>query len=140
MVDESSGHAIDALYVEERTFPPPEDFAKQANAQPDIYERDPEQFWEQEGRNRVTWFKDFDKLSEWELPYAKWYIGGKLNVCYNCVDRHVENGDGDKVAYFWEGEPEDRRRITFADLRSEVVRAANGFKKAGISRGTHVAV
>jgi acetyl-CoA synthetase len=141
MANESSGHAIDALYVEERTFPPPEDFAQQANAKPDIYERDPDEFWEKEGRERVTWFEPFDKLLEWDLPYAKWYVGGKLNVCYNCVDRHVESGNGDKVAYFWEGEPEgDRRRITFADLQAEVVKAANGFKEIGIGRGTHVGV
>jgi acetyl-CoA synthetase len=141
MANESSGHAIDALLVEERTFPPPEDFAKQANAQPDIYDRDPEEFWETEGRERITWFKPFDTLLEWDLPYAKWYVGGKLNVCYNCVDRHVESGNGDKVAYFWEGEPEgDRRRITFADLQGEVVKAANGFKEIGIGRGTRVGV
>ncbi|MFL5798610.1 MAG: acetate--CoA ligase [Actinomycetota bacterium] len=140
MNEQSSGHTIDALMSERRTYPPPPDFAAQANAKPDIYERDPEEFWETEGRNRVSWYQPFDKLLEWELPYAKWYIGGKLNVCYNCVDRHVENGQGDKVAYFWEGEPEDRRRITFSDLQHEVVRAANVFKKAGIARGTHVGV
>src|SRR5438874_2811656 len=138
---ETKQHAIETILLEERRYPPPEDFASQANAQPDIYDRDPEEFWETEGRERVTWFKPFDKLLEWELPYAKWYVGGKLNVCYNCVDRHVENGNGNKVAYFWEGEPEgDRRRITFADLRAEVVKAANGFKEIGIQRGTHVGV
>ena len=62
------------------------------------------------GRDRVTWFEPFPKLYEWEPPYAKWYLGGKLNVCFNCVDRHVEAGKGDKVAYYWEGEPEDERR------------------------------
>ena len=73
---------------------------------------------------RVTWFEPFSKLYEWEPPYAKWYLGGKLNVCFNCVDRHVEAGNGDKVAYYWEGEPEDERRtITFADLQRDVVRS-----------------
>ena len=134
-------NTIDTMLLEERRYVPDPAFARQANAQPDVYERDWEEFWETEGRNRVSWYQPFDKLLEWELPYAKWYIGGKLNVCYNCVDRHVENGDGDKVAYFWEGEPEgDRRRITFADLRAEVVKAANGFKEIGIQRGTHVGV
>jgi len=113
----SSGHAIETILLEERRYPPPSDFAAQANAQPEIYERDFDEFWETEGRERVTWFEDFQQLYEWELPYAKWYVGGKLNVTYNCVDRHVEAGDGDKVAYYWEGEPEDERRtITFADL------------------------
>ena len=98
------------ILLEERRYPPPEDFAAQANAQPDIYDRDFEEFWEREGRERVTWFEPFDELYEWEQPYAKWYLGGKLNVTYNCVDRHVEAGNGEKVAYYWEGEPEDERR------------------------------
>ena len=98
------------MLLEERRYPPPPEFAAQANAQPDIYDRDFEEFWEREGRERVTWFEPFTKLYEWEPPYAKWYLGGKLNVCYNCVDRHVEAGRGDKVAYYWEGEPEGDRR------------------------------
>ncbi|TMK61663.1 MAG: acetyl-coenzyme A synthetase, partial [Actinobacteria bacterium] len=110
------------MLLEERRYPPPEDFAAQANAQPEIYERDWEEFWETEGRERLTWFEPFSKLYEWELPYAKWYLGGQLNVCFNCVDRHVEAGNGEKVAYYWEGEPEeDRRTITFADLQRDVV-------------------
>ena len=91
--------------------------------------------------NRVTWFEPFSKLYEWEPPYAKWYLGGKLNVCFNCVDRHVEAGNGDKVAYYWEGEPEDERRtLTFADLQREVVRFANALKKLGVKKGTPVAI
>ncbi len=132
---------ISALLLEERRFPPPEDFAAHANAQPDIYERDFEEFWETEGRERVSWFEDFDTLYEWEPPYARWYVGGKLNVCFNCVDRHVEAGNGDKVAYFWEGEPVgERREITFADLQRDVVRFANALKKVGVRKGTPVAI
>ena len=124
---------IDALQEESRRFPPPPEFAAQANAQPDIYTRGFEEFWEQEGRARVSWFRPFDKLYEWEPPYAKWYLGGQLNVCYNCVDRHVEAGRGDKVAFYWEGEPVDERRtITFSDLQHEVVRFANGLQKLGV--------
>src|SRR5215210_4436589 len=107
---ETRAAAIDALLLEERRYPPPEGFTAQANAQENIYSRDWEEFWETEGRDRVTWFEPFEQLYEWELPYAKWYAGGKLNVCFNCVDRHVEAGRGDQVAYFWEGEPEDERR------------------------------
>src|SRR5213595_1519115 len=116
----TTGPAIETILLEERRYPPPEDFASQANAQPDIYEQSFEDFWEREGRERVTWFQDFDQLYEWEQPYAKWYLGGKLNVTYNCVDRHVEAGNGDKVAYYWEGEPEDDRRTesTWAWCRS----------------------
>ena len=130
------------MLLEERRYAPDPEFARQANAQPDIYERDWEEFWETEGRNRVTWFEPFTKLYEWEPPYAKWYLGGKLNVCFNCVDRHVEAGkEGDKVAYYWEGEPEEERRtITFADLQREVVRFANGLKKLGVGKGTPVGI
>jgi acetyl-CoA synthetase len=89
----------------------------------------------------VSWFRPFDQVYEWEPPYAKWFLGGKLNVCYNCVDRHVEAGRGDKIAYHWEGEPEDERRtLSFADLQAEVVRFANGLKKLGVEKGTPVAI
>src|SRR5437870_1902435 len=137
----TTGHAIETILLEERRYPPPEDFASQANAQPDIYEQSFEEFWEREGRERVTWFQDFDQLYEWEQPYAKWYLGGKLNVTYNCVDRHVEAGSGNKVAYYWEGEPEDERRtITFADLQRDVVRFANALKSLGVKKGTPVGI
>jgi len=133
--------AIDTLLLEERRYPPSEEFAAQANAQPDIYDLSLDELWEREGRERVTWFEPFTDLYEWEPPYAKWYLGGKLNVCFNCVDRHVEAGLGDKVAYFWEGEPEDERRtITFADLQREVVRFANALKTLGVKKGTPVAI
>src|SRR6184192_2442913 len=138
---ETKQHAIETILLEERRYSPPEDFASQANAQADIYDRDFEEFWETEARERVTWFEPFDKLLEWEPPYAKWYLGGKLNICFNCVDRHVEAGNGAKVAYYWEGEPEDERReLTFSDLQKEVVRFANGLKKLGVKKGTPVAI
>ncbi len=133
--------AIETMFLEERRYPPPADFAREANAKADIYERDPDEFWETEGRERVTWFHPFEQLLEWEPPYAKWYLGGKLNVCFNCVDRHVEAGQGDKVAYHWEGEPEDERRtITFSELQADVVRFANALKKLGVKKGTPVAI
>ncbi len=135
-----STKTIDTLLLEERRYPPPAEFAAQANAQPDIYERDPEEFWSTEGRERVTWFEDFDTVLEWELPYAKWFVGGKLNVTYNCVDRHVEAGNGDKVAYYWEGEPGDRRELTFADLQRETKKLANALKSLGVKKGTPVGI
>src|SRR6266576_4480927 len=134
-------NTIETMLLEERRYAPDPEFARQANARPEIYERDWEEFWETEGRNRVTWFEPFSRLYEWEPPYAKWYLGGRLNVCFNCVDRHVEAGNGDKVAYFWEGEPGDERRtITFADLQREVVRFANALKKLGVAKGTPVGI
>ena len=137
----SQQQTIETIFLEDRRYPPDAEFARQANAQPEIYERDFEEFWETEGRERVTWFEPFDKLLEWEPPYAKWYLGGKLNICFNCVDRHVVAGNGDKVAYYWEGEPVDERReLTFSDLQREVVRFANGLKKLGVKKGTPVAI
>jgi acetyl-CoA synthetase len=133
--------AIDALLLEDRRYEPPQDFTAQANADASIYKRDFEEFWATEGRERITWFEPFQRLYEWELPYAKWYLGGKLNVCFNCVDRHVEAGNGDRVAYYWEGEPEgDRRKITYAQLQRDVVRFANVLKKIGVGKGTPVAI
>jgi acetyl-CoA synthetase len=131
---------IDALLSEQRRYPPPPEFAD-ANAGPGFYEQDPDGFWEREGRERIDWVTPFSTLREWTPPYAKWYLGGKLNVCHNCVDRHVEAGDGEKVAYHWEGEPVgDLLAITYADLQRRVVRFANTLKKLGVGRGTNVAI
>ncbi len=132
---------IAALMAEAREYPPDPEFTAQANAKPGFYDQDPDEFWEKEARERISWFTDFTQLKQWDRPHAKWYLGGKLNACYNCVDRHVENGLGDKVAYYWEGEPaDDRLTITYADLQSRVVKAANAFKSLGIGKGTKVGV
>src|ERR1051325_9752606 len=135
-----SGQAIDTLLLEERRYPPPADFSAQANGQPAIYDEPFEAFWEREGRERVTWFEPFTDLLEWNRPFAKWFIGGKLNIAYNCVDRHVKNGLGDKVAYHWIGEPGDTRTITYADLHREVQKAANALLELGIQTGDRVAI
>src|SRR5437764_9773802 len=124
--------AIEAMQLEERRDSPPPDFAAQANARPDIYERGLEEFWEQEARERVSWLEDFDTLLEWEPPYAKWFVGGKLNVCHNCVDRHVEAGNGDRVAFHWRGEEGEELDITYADLHRDVQKFANALKDHGI--------
>ncbi|MGI8608719.1 MAG: acetate--CoA ligase [Candidatus Dormibacteria bacterium] len=135
--------AIETMQEETRTYPADPDFARQANAQPEIYGQglDREEFWRAEALKRVAWFEPFDRVLQWDMPYAQWFLGGKLNVTYNCVDRHVEAGLGDKIAYFWEGEPVgDRRRITFSDLQREVVRFANGLKQLGVKKGTPVGI
>ncbi len=132
---------IETMFLEERRYPPSPEFSKQANAQPDIYDRSFEEFWTSEGRERVSWYEPFTKLYEWKPPYAKFFLGGTLNVSYNCVDRHVEAGNGSKVAYYWEGEPEgERRAITYADLLRDVSRFANGLKSLGVTKGTPVAI
>jgi acetyl-CoA synthetase len=136
-----SDHTIETMLLEERRYPPPEEFAAHANAKPEIYDEPFEAFWEREGRERLSWFEPFTELYEWKPPYAKWYLGGTLNVCFNCVDRHVDAGNGDKVAYHWEGEPEgEERAITYADLQRDVVRFANALKKIGVQKGTPVAI
>ena len=134
---------IDALMTERREFPPPPAFAAQSNATPDLYERaerDFEGFWAEMARERLSWYRDFDTTLEWELPYAKWFLGGKLNAAYNCVDRHVEHGLGSKVAYFWEGEPGDTRTLTYADLQREVAKTANALKALGVKTGDRVGI
>src|ERR671914_294125 len=134
---------IEALLAERRTFPPDPAFAAQANAQPGLYdeaERDFEAFWGKLARERISWSKPFDTTLEWDLPFAKWFVGGELNIAYNCVDRHVERGLGDKVAYHWIGEPGDTRTITYADLQREVSKAANALRELGVDTGDRVAI
>ena len=134
-----SDRAIDTLLAEERRYPPPAEFAAHANAQPDVYERDPDEFWRAEAE-RISWFEPWQELCDWQAPYAKWFAGGQLNVCFNCVDRHVEAGLGDRVAYHWEGEPGDTETITYAELQRRVVRFANALREAGVRKGTPVAI
>ena len=134
---------IENLLAESRLFPPDPAFAAQANATEDLYaeaEADFEAFWAKRARERISWTKPFDKTLEWELPFAKWFTGGELNVAYNCVDRHVENGLGDKVAYHWIGEPGDTRTLTFRDLLREVSKTANALKELGVGTGDRVAI
>jgi acetyl-CoA synthetase len=128
------------MLLEDRRYPPDHEFAAQANAQAELYDLDFEELWARESQ-RLTWFEPWTTLLEWKPPYVKWYLGGKLNVCFNCVDRHVEAGRGGKVAYHWEGEPEgDRRELTYADLQAEIVRFANALKELGVRKGTKVAI
>jgi len=134
---------IDALLTERREFPPSAEFTAQANATRELFalaERDNEAFWAQMARERLTWSRDFDQTLEWDLPYAKWFLGGKLNASYNCLDRHVERGLGGKVAYHWEGEPGDSRTLTYADLLREVAKTANALLEMGVKTGDRVGI
>src|SRR3954463_7181496 len=139
-----SDRAIEVFGLEDRTFPPPDWFVKDAyvtdRSLHDEAERDHEAFWAKQARELLDWQRDFDTTLEWELPFAKWFIGGQLNVSENCVDRHVAAGRGDKVAFHWEGEPGDTRTITYADLLDEVQRFANVLKGLGVQRGDVVAI
>ena len=135
--------AIDDFYLEERQFPPPEGFAAQAVV-PDraIFERaeaDTEAFWAEQA-GALDWFEPWHTVLEWDLPFARWFVGGTLNVSFNCLDRHVAAGRGERVAFHWEGEPGDTRTITYAGLLAEVERFANVLKGLGVRRGDRVAV
>jgi acetyl-CoA synthetase len=134
---------IEGLLLEQRTFAPDPAFAARANATAALYEeaeRDPEAFWAALARERLSWSTPFETTLEWDLPFAKWFTGGELNVAYNCVDRHVERGLGDKVAYHWIGEPGDTQTITYADLQRRVGRAANALRELGVGLGDRVAI
>ncbi|MDE0805328.1 MAG: acetate--CoA ligase [Acidimicrobiales bacterium] len=140
--DSAGSPTIEALGAETRTFAPPPDFAAQALTDDrslfDEAAADPVAFWERQARELVTWRKDWHTALEWELPYAKWFDGGTLNVSENCLDRHVQAGRGDKVAYHWEGEPGDTRTFTYAQLLDEVCRFANVLKDLGVGKGDRV--
>ncbi len=134
---------IEALLSEERVFEPPAAFAANALiSDRSIYERasaDHEAFWAEQAEG-IAWFKRWDRVMEWTPPWVKWFVGGTLNASYNCLDRHLEAGGGDKVAYHWEGEPGDRRTITYHELYEETCRLANALKALGVQRGDRVAI
>jgi len=133
---------IEALLEERRTFSPPKSFIEQANADDAaIYEQaedDPDAWWASQAE-RLDWFEKWDKVLEWDPPFHRWFIGGKLNASYNCLDRHL-GATGDRVAYHWIGEPGETRTITYAQLHREVCQLANGLRSLGVSKGDRVAI
>ena len=135
---------IEDYYVENRTFPPSPEFVAAAHLSDrshyDEAAADYEAFWARQARELLTWDEDFHTTLQWNLPYAEWFVGGKLNLSTNCLDRHVAAGHGDRIAYFWEGEPGDTRRITYAELLDEVSRFANVLKGLGLERGDRIAI
>ncbi|MEV0594388.1 acetate--CoA ligase [Nonomuraea cavernae] len=135
--------ALSNLLQENRRFAPPAELTAAANVTEAAYTEaaaDRLAFWEG-AADRLTWAKRWDTTLEWNAPFAKWFVGGELNVAYNCVDRHVEAGRGDKIAYHWEGEPEgDTRTLTYADLQREVSKAANALRELGVGKGDRVAI
>ncbi|GIF15103.1 acetate--CoA ligase [Actinoplanes teichomyceticus] len=134
---------LENLYSETRQFPPPADLAAAANVKADAYEEaaaDRLAYWARQAE-RLTWAKPWDQVLDWSNPpFAKWFVGGELNVAYNCVDRHVEAGNGDRVAIHWEGEPGDTRTITYAELLKLVSQAANTLTDLGVAAGDRVAI
>ena len=138
-----ASEAISDLLHEERRFPPPETFKRDALIRDaEIYDEanaDREGFWARQAQE-LDWAQDWDTICEWEPPYAKWFVGGTLNVAHNCVDRHVDAGHGEQVAFHFEGEPGDTRTITYAELKDEVSRTANALREIGVAKGDRVAV
>jgi acetyl-CoA synthetase len=134
---------IETLLHERRVFPPPPKFASQANAaDPGIYEEAEKdwQGWWAGWANKLDWFEPWERVLEWERPKARWFIGGKLNACYNAVDRHVLAGRGQRLAFIAEGEPGDIRRYSYAQVQDEVSRLANGLKSLGLQKGDRVCI
>ena len=134
--------ALSNLGSENRTFAPSPEFAAQANAKSDIYQeadRDYLAFWEKQA-NQLHWHRKWDQVLDWQSPFAKWFIGGKLNASYNALDRHVLEGRGDRIAFLFEGEPGDSKQITYSQLLTEVKRCANALTSLGIKSGDRVAI
>jgi len=135
-------HAIEALSYEQRKFPPSPEFVQVANTSDmSLYEeaeRDHEGFWARQARELLDWSVPFTQVCEWDLPYSEWFADGKLNVSFNCLDRHVLAGRGDKVAFYWEGEPGDSQVVTYADLLADVQKFANVLKSLGVAKGDRV--
>lgn len=137
-----SEETLENLLTETRTFLPSHEFAADANAQPFIYaqaNRDRVAFWEAQAEE-LKWEKHWDQALDWQPPYAKWFIGGTINASVNCLDRHIEEGRGDRVAFHFEGEPGDTRTITYADLFTEVKKATNALIELGVKAGDRVAI
>ena len=133
---------LDTLLSEQRRFPPPHGFAAEANGTKSLYEaaaRDREGFWAEQA-GALDWMRPWDRVLEWNLPHAKWFVGGQLNVSANCLDRHLAGPIRNKAAIIWEGEPGDRRVLTYWDLAREVRRAANALKQLGVRKGDRVAI
>ena len=134
---------IQALLKEGRKFPPPKEFTRAARVKsPAIYKEpkaNPLRFWEKQAKE-LRWMKPWKKTQEWKLPYAKWFVGGKLNVSDNCLDRHVEGPRRNKAAFIWEGEPGDTRVLTYWDLYREVNHFASALRKRGVKKGDAVTI
>jgi len=137
-----TSESIENLSSEDRSFPPNPEFVARANAKPDLYDsadKDRLAFWDEQAR-ALAWEKPWTKTLEWEAPYAKWFVGGELNATVSALDRHIADGNGDRVALHFEGEPGDTRTITYAQLLADVSKAANSLTSIGINDGDRVAI
>ncbi len=135
--------ALEALLQEGRTFPPPDGFRRNAlDTDVSVYdeaERDWQGFWASQAL-ALDWSQEWQTILEWDLPFAKWFVGGKLNVAYNCLDRHVDAGHSEQIAFYWEGEPGDTRTVSYRELLDEICQVANTLRSFGVKKGDRVAI
>ncbi len=137
-----SKKTIDTLLDESRVFAPSKDFVKQANANDSaIYKagEDIEAYWETQAKT-FSWMNPWSQVLDWQLPFAKWFVDAKLNITVNCLDRHVDTGHGDKVCWYFEGEPGDKKTLTYSDVLRDVCRLANGLRDLGVKKGDRVTI
>jgi acetyl-CoA synthetase len=140
-------HAIETVLQEKRLFPPPADFAATSRVSDEALRSmvaaarsNPEQFWGDLAAKELHWFRPWDTVLEWDLPFAKWFVGGQLNLSYNCLDRHLSTHRRNKAAIIWEGEPGDSRTLTYVQLHREVCQFANALKSLGVHKGDRVGI
>lgn len=144
----SSQVTIESILQEKRLFHPPAEFSAQAHIKSqEEYDRlynkaasDPQQFWAELAEQELHWFQKWDKVLDWQPPFAKWFVGGKINISYNCLDRHLTTWRKNKAALIWEGEPGDSRTLTYAQLHREVCQFANALKQLGVQKGDRVGI
>ncbi len=143
ILDDLNKQSLDNLMFEDRVFPVPEAFKKQANVNDDrlfkLAETDRLKYWEEWAR-KLDWFTPWNKTLEWDSPYSKWFLGGTLNASYNCLDRHIKNGLGSKIAFYWEGENGDRRTVTYQQAYEEVNKLAGVLKGMGVHKGDRISI
>src|SRR4028118_2262002 len=139
---------IESILQENRLFPPPAEFSQKAQIKSleeyqQLYEKakaDPQKFWADLAETELDWFQKWDTVLDWQPPFAKWFVGGKINLSYNCLDRHLTTARKDKAALIWEGEPGDTRTLTYAELHREVCQFANVLKKLGVEKGDRIGI
>jgi acetyl-CoA synthetase len=143
-----SQSTIESILQEKRLFPPSPEFSIEAHIKSledyqQLYERakaDPQKFWADLAETELDWFQKWDTVLDWQPPFAKWFVGGKINISYNCIDRHLTTWRRNKAALIWEGEPGDSRTLTYAQLHREVCQFANVLKQLGVQKGDRVGI
>ena len=146
-MNSDTSNSIESVLQEQRVFPPSDNFSSKSRSSSfskylemsEMAKSDPIKFWGDAAREELHWFKSFNKVLDWSNPpFAKWFDGGKTNISFNCLDRHLNSSTADKVALIWEGEPGDKKKYTYKQLHKEVCKAANALKSIGTVSYTHL--